>query len=164
MTTSSSLITCAICLDTFSYPTRLECNHIFCQSCWDDARKCSSTCPLCRNVETGPGTPDSAMLKLVLCIPIQRSCGASISKLNYQAHEKTCASCALSTKHELVSMVKQLVRRVMVVNTTLKKVQRSEKRAREESHRLRDENMQCRKRLRDREMREARLFLRNGKK
>lgn len=41
-------LTCPICHDTFSSPTRLSCSHVFCEECvstWFDR---GMTCPMCR--------------------------------------------------------------------------------------------------------------------
>lgn len=43
---------CGICLQLFSDPTTLSCNHTFCRSCINNWKNKNNTCPLCRKYIT----------------------------------------------------------------------------------------------------------------
>jgi hypothetical protein len=41
---------CAICMDTFTRPVKLPCNHIFCDTCIRTSLSQRDTCPYCMRV------------------------------------------------------------------------------------------------------------------
>ena len=55
------LLECAICLETFSVPKKLQCDHTFCEECLQDVYNASGqpgnlTCPTCRTTTSVPAS------------------------------------------------------------------------------------------------------------
>jgi hypothetical protein len=151
-----SLTTCAICLETFNLPVRLGCDHIFCNSCWDESRKRKPDCPMCRAPHAGKGAPDAVMKRLVATIPRRRPCGAIVARDNLEAHEQGCGVCASVTKKELKGMVNRLLHCVQYLDRQKNKADRDASRARDESSRHRQDSENVERILRDRDNRAER--------
>ena len=55
-------LNCPICLDTYTDPKQLQCNHVYCQQCLvrlvvrDQQGQLSLTCPNCRQVTPVPAS------------------------------------------------------------------------------------------------------------
>lgn len=51
------MLRCSVCLDTYSAPKRLQCNHVFCQGCLVPLKEgLYIKCPMCRQVARIPNT------------------------------------------------------------------------------------------------------------
>ena len=54
-----TLLECGICLETFTFPKKLQCDHTFCETCLQDlyntcGRPGNLTCPTCRTKTSVP--------------------------------------------------------------------------------------------------------------
>ncbi|CAC5403472.1 TRIM56 [Mytilus coruscus] len=102
------LLTCTICLETFTVPKYLPCLHTFCKTCINtyilstagkDKTKTTFKCPICRqNVLMGesPGNPETWAEKL----PGNHFVSSMMDRQEIKRSEKMCDSCKVNNKSE----------------------------------------------------------------
>ncbi|XP_071146788.1 E3 ubiquitin-protein ligase Trim36-like [Mytilus edulis] len=107
--TLDDLLTCTICLETFTTPKYLPCLHTFCKTCINtyilstlDKEKIGTTfkCPICRQdvlMGESPGQPETWAEKL----PGNHFVASMMDRQAIKRSEKMCDSCKLNNKSEL---------------------------------------------------------------
>ncbi|XP_063409015.1 E3 ubiquitin-protein ligase Midline-1-like [Mytilus trossulus] len=100
------LLTCTICLETFTEPKYLPCLHTFCQTCINtyilstvDKGKTETTfkCPICRQdvlMEESPGNTETWAKKL----PGNHFVASMMDRHEIRKREKMCDSCKVNNK------------------------------------------------------------------
>ncbi|XP_063409009.1 E3 ubiquitin-protein ligase TRIM45-like [Mytilus trossulus] len=102
------LLTCTICLETFTAPKYLPCLHTFCKTCINtyilstvDMGKTGTTfkCPICRQdvmMEESPGNTETWAEKL----PGNHFVASMMYRQEIRKREKMCDSCKVNNKSE----------------------------------------------------------------
>ncbi|MCJ1236557.1 hypothetical protein MMC14_004538 [Varicellaria rhodocarpa] len=83
---------CAICHSAFVVPVKLDCEHVFCQECINQALSHSENCPTCRKRITGrpmgvavPKLIDRILDGLIVKCPLE-GCADTVARGAIQAH------------------------------------------------------------------------------
>ncbi|XP_071958403.1 E3 ubiquitin-protein ligase RNF166-like [Antedon mediterranea] len=116
--------TCAICLEIYIKPVKIQCGHVFCTGCIsDDSQLASPKCSLCREVYNPVKTRKDKELEKKMD-KTKRNCSGcqkkfSLSKLN--VHMSTCAKLAVNSGlHQFQPIAKTNQKHEVVNRSTFK--------------------------------------------
>ena len=100
-------LNCTICLEVFVNPKKLNCSHIFCESCLKGWMRSGKKCPMCRKnimkIEDALKTQTEIESLSVMCRFI--NCAWIGSKSSIEKHESECIFSPLKTEKKVLELL-----------------------------------------------------------